>query len=192
MKRLLATLPLFVGLEAEAADLGMTAPLVAEHCEVTINAKQLTKIMPETSAKVSAVLDVTSDEIKEEEKVSALEYLAKVKELPYSKMKADFAKLQRETVLEDPASISSGMKTLHTLQDQLAKADEFLNSHTQMNGGGTVDVVGFIPQTAVLMDEHMTEAFEELRTRGINCNDDVKTFTLKMLDSQVKVSLLQV
>ena len=180
MKRLLGALTLAVGLnQAEAADTGMTAPLVAEHCEVTINAKQLTKIMPETSAKISAVLDVTSDEITEEEKESALEYLAKVKELPYSKMNTDFARLQRETVLEDPSSISSGMKTLKSLQAQLIKADEFLDSHTQMNAGGTVDVVGFIPQTAVLMDEHMTKAFEELRTKGINCNDDVKTFTLK-------------
>lgn len=180
MKRLLA-IPLVLGLngEAEAKDTGMTAPYVAEHCQIDASPKVLGKLTFQFASDLGAALEVSADENEDFERKTALAYLAEVKKIPYSKIQTDFAKLQRTTNLEDAGSIAEANKQLSTLKEELAKADKLLDEHAVPNGGGTYDIAYFTPDYHEVIEADVSATFEKYKGKGIDCGSDVQAFVLE-------------
>ncbi len=180
MRKILAPL-LSIGFAgpAMAKDAGMTAPLLAEHCKVEISAGQLSEESAKFSAGVNSALDVSQDEIKADEKKIALEYLKKVQSLSYAKMKANFAKLQKNTNLENGDSINFASKELETLAAELEKADALLNEHSVLNVVGAYDLADFTPTANEVKRKELNKLFEDERKKGIDCGPDVEAYLLQ-------------
>lgn len=164
--------------KAEAKDLGMTPPFVAEHCDVAITPKQLNKLAADVALKVQDALVATTEENVAAEKENAMVYLEEIKAIPYSKMKSAFAKLQATTNLEDPASIAEANKQLKLLEEELLKADELLNKHIILNSGGGYDLAYLTPNPDDTVKSDLKEAFDEAREKGIDCDESVESFVL--------------